>query len=95
MPGDRATSTGPWTMTPSSSGGSAAGRRCRVTTRRPSRQCPLEAVEDQVEPELELVAVVVAGLQDVLDGHSARWGYSLGGEQPKIISATSAVSSAV
>src|ERR1022692_3989304 len=28
----------------------------------------LEAVEDQVEPERELVAVVVAGLEDVLDG---------------------------
>jgi hypothetical protein len=28
----------------------------------------LETVEDQVEPELALVAVGVAGLQDVLDG---------------------------
>lgn len=26
-----------------------------------------EAVEDQVEPELELVGVVVAGLKDMLD----------------------------
>src|SRR5437660_1460781 len=32
---------------------------------------PLEAVEDQVEPELVLVAVVVAGLKDVLDGQLA------------------------
>ena len=30
--------------------------------------CALQAVEDQVEAELELVAKVVAGLQDVLDG---------------------------
>ena len=29
----------------------------------------LEPVEDQIEPQLELVRVVVAGPQDVLDGH--------------------------
>jgi NADPH:quinone reductase-like Zn-dependent oxidoreductase len=39
---------------------------------------PLEAVEDQVEPEGELVAVVVAGLQDVLDGQLGEVGVLVG-----------------
>jgi hypothetical protein len=38
-------------------------RLCRT---RLTRAGPFEAVEDQVEPELELVAIVIAGLQDVL-----------------------------
>ena len=29
---------------------------------------PFEAVEDQIEPELELVGVVVAGLENVVHG---------------------------
>src|SRR5919204_6053628 len=40
----------------------------------------LEAVEDQVEPELELVRVVVAGLQDVLHGELSEVGVRVGGE---------------
>jgi hypothetical protein len=39
---------------------------------------PFEAVEDQAEPELELAAVVIAGLQDVPGG---QLGGSTGKEQ--------------
>ena len=39
-----------------------------MTSATMTRRGPLEAVEDEVEPELVLVAVVVAGLEDVLDG---------------------------
>src|ERR1035438_9536139 len=40
----------------------------------------LEAVEDQVQPELELVAVVIARLQNVLGRQLGEVGESLGGE---------------
>ena len=39
-----------------------------------------EAVEDQVEPERELVAIVVAGLEDVLDGELGEVGVLVGGD---------------
>ena len=39
----------------------------------------LEAIEDQVEPELVLVAVVVAGLQDVLECQLGEVGVLVGG----------------
>jgi len=39
-----------------------------------------QAVEDQVEPELELATVVVAGLQDMLDGQLGEVGVFVGGE---------------
>src|ERR1019366_3776989 len=45
-----------------------------------SRAGLLEAVEDQVQPELELVAVVIARLQDVLGRQLGEVGESLGGE---------------
>ncbi len=41
---------------------------------------PLEPVEDQIDPELELVRVVVAEPQDVLDGHLGEVGVRVGGE---------------
>jgi len=31
-------------------------------------KCPFEAIQDEVQPELALAAVVVAGPQDVLEG---------------------------
>ena len=43
-------------------------------------QVLLEAVEDEVEAELVLVAVVVAGLEDVLDGQLGEARVLLGGE---------------
>jgi hypothetical protein len=39
-----------------------------------------KAVEDQVEPVLEFVGVVVAGLEDVLDGQLGEVGVLAGGE---------------
>jgi hypothetical protein len=39
-----------------------------------------EAVEDEVESELVLVAIVVAGLEDVLDGQVGEAGVVLGGK---------------
>ncbi len=56
---------------------------------------PFEAVEDQVEPEFELIAAVVAGLQDVLEGQLGEVGYSSGVNRAMIICARSAVSSPV
>jgi hypothetical protein len=55
----------------------------------------LEAVEDQVEPELVLVAVVVAGLQDVLECQLSEVGYSSGENRVMIVRARSAVCSLV
>jgi predicted RNA polymerase sigma factor len=42
-------------------------RACADTPRSTGVSKPVESVEDQVEAELELVAVVVAGLEDMLD----------------------------
>ena len=53
----------------------------------------LEAVEDQVEPEFELIAVVVAGLQDVLEGQLGEVGVLAGVNHAMIVRARSAVSS--
>ena len=39
---------------------------------------PSEAIEDQVQPERELVAVVVAGPKDVLDGELGEVGELIG-----------------
>src|SRR5260370_35728168 len=44
---------------------------------------PLEAVEDQIEPELELFRVVVAGLHGVLDDHLGEMRVLGGGELPE------------
>ena len=41
---------------------------------------PLEAVEDQIQPELELIRVVVAGLHGVLDDHLGEIGVLVGTE---------------
>ena len=41
-------------------------RRCQSSSARFPR--PFKAIEDQIEPEGELVRVVVTGLHDVLDG---------------------------
>ena len=51
----------------SAASGRALDRFGAAVPGRRSAEGPVEAVEDQVEPELVLVAVVVAGLQDVLD----------------------------
>ena len=53
----------------------------------------LEAVEDQVKPELVLVAVVAAGLQDMLDGQLGEVRVLVGVNRVMIIRARSAVSS--
>ena len=48
-----------------------------------SFRCPelaRDSVEDQIEPEFELVAVVVAGLEDVLEGQLGEVGVLVGGE---------------
>jgi hypothetical protein len=50
---------------------------------------PLEAVEDQIEPELELVPVVVARLEDVLGRQLGEVRVFLEGNRPRIASAAS------
>ena len=52
---------------------------------------PFEAVEDQVEPERELVAVVVAGLQDVFEGQFGEMRVLVGGSSTRIFFASLAV----
>ncbi len=44
----------------------------------------LQAVENEVESELELLAEVVAGLENMLEGDSARCGYSSTGNWARI-----------
>ena len=61
----------------------------------PRGEDPLQAVEDQVEAEQVLVAVVVAGLEDVLDGDLGEVEYSEAGNAAMIAWATSAASSGV
>lgn len=43
---------------------------------------PLEGAEDQVEPDLELLAVAVAGLQDMRGGELGEVGVRVTGQQP-------------
>jgi hypothetical protein len=51
-----------------------------------------EAVEDEVQPVLELVGVGVAGLEDVLDGELGQVGYSPEANRAMIPCASAAVS---
>jgi len=47
-----------------------------------SAGCSLKGVEDQVEADLELVAVAVAGLEDVPEGQLGEVGVGIGGQLP-------------
>ena len=84
--------------------GNGSSRDDRLPVRPAPRGCrsgwagvpgPFEAVEDQVEPEFELIAAVVAGLQDVLEGQLGDVGVLVGGDRAMIIRARSAVASPV
>jgi len=44
---------------------------------------PVKAVEDQIQPELELVPIIVAGLQGVLNDHLGEMRVLSGGELPE------------
>ena len=53
----------------------------------------LEAIEDQIQPELELVRVGVAGLHGVLDDHLDEIRVRVGGQLPQDCSPTAATCS--
>jgi hypothetical protein len=75
----------------SSGGATSSGYAVPLLTVIPPHRGLARPDEDESTPELVLVVVAVAGLEDVVDGELGQVGYSLGGIWLMIDSATWAV----